>query len=169
MNIIKHRIPGQIIVDGERAALIIHEPETEDEVYLSYALYTMGVETHILPALALDDWGNEIKGLRLYNWIRQYGNQFPRAEVFGKSPDGKESQFFLRDLELFSRFPLYAFPDKESSISDGVLIDAVLILDNIGTDPRLASPPDSVKFPLREARVTWWNVPGLPENLNFLE
>ncbi|MCA9982085.1 MAG: hypothetical protein KDD89_14675, partial [Anaerolineales bacterium] len=60
------------------------ETEAEPEaVFLRYALTEMGTERPIFPAVVLDDWGRENKQLGLYHWIREEGDMFPRAEVFG--------------------------------------------------------------------------------------
>jgi hypothetical protein len=169
VKLVKEAIPGQLIIDGGRIALCLSTSESEHMVYLTYALYTMGVESHILPSVILDDWGNEIRGMSLYAWFREYGERFPRAEVFGVAPDGTETQYFLRDLELYSKYPVYAFPEKDGPISTGILLDAVVYLDGDVTTPIMVSPPTSISAPLRDARVSWWAVPSFPDQLGFLE
>lgn len=168
VKIIKEKITGHLLIDDEHIALVLANSEDQNIVYVTYALYTMGVEAHVLPAVVLDDWGNEIRGMALYRWFREYGERFPRAEVFGVAPDGTETQYFLRDLELYSKFPVYAFEDKESPVSTGVLIEAIIHLDSRVPHPQSSEPPPSVQFPLREARVSWWAAPAMPGDLSFL-
>ena len=67
--IIKHAVPGTLIIDDGKAALRLGAPEAPEQVHLAYALVTQGPELQILPALLLDDWGNEVSGLALYGWI----------------------------------------------------------------------------------------------------
>jgi hypothetical protein len=79
--IVKQSIPGRLIIDGDNAALILGDPNEGARVYLAYALITQGPENRILPSFVLDDWGNEIRDLQLYEWIRANALQYPRAEV----------------------------------------------------------------------------------------
>ncbi len=162
MKIIRQRVPGILLRDGERAALWL-ETGTEDQfVYLAYALATQlpsgDAPAHILPSVLLDDWGAEVKKLELYRWIREFGPQFPRAEVFGLDPQGQPAQYFLRDLDLFGRYLTYAFADKDAPAATAVLLRAVLLPDDSVARPELAGPPDDVKPPLRRARLAWWRV-----------
>ncbi|RIK22084.1 MAG: hypothetical protein DCC51_05485 [Anaerolineae bacterium] len=68
--IIKEEIKGSIIVNGDIAAIRLAPPESKDVVYVAYALFTQGPEYQILPSVLVDDWGNEIAGMQLYDWIK---------------------------------------------------------------------------------------------------
>ena len=167
MKIIAQRVPGVLIVDGDFVALLLGEKEDGD-VFLTYALATMGTEHHILPSILLDDWGSEIKHLELYRWFRENGMHFPRAEVFGETPQGVATQYFLRDLELYGRYPTYAAPERVTPAAERLSLNAVLIPDAAANKPIPTDVPDNIAPPLREARVSWWRVPHMPADLNFI-
>ena len=80
---------------------------------LRYAFVTRGPGggDHIFPAFVLDDWGREIRTLKLY-------------------------QCFLRELELYARLPCYAYPVEEQSVIKGILLDAILLPDAAAVDPQ---------------------------------
>lgn len=166
--IIKESIPGTLVIENGKAALRLYDTAARETVYLAYALITQGPGYQVLPSVLLDDWGNEIGHLELYSWIRENGLQFPRAEVFGISPSGAKVQYFLRDLEIFAKYPLYAFADNDAPDSSGVLVQAILVsIDNIES-PQPVMPPDEVRAPLRDAQVSWWQVNPRHLDLEFL-
>ena len=157
MSFIKQRVVGTLLVAGERAALRL-EAGDEPSVYLAFALTTQGIAAQIIPSVLLDDWGKEIKGLGLYEWVQEHGLRFPRAELFGASPDGQSVQYFLRDMELFAPIVVYAAEDKAMPIEQWTRLTDVVIpaLDVITPEP--ADMPDDVTGPLRTARLGWWRV-----------
>jgi hypothetical protein len=169
VKIIKQSVPGTLLVDGEKTALLMGNTESGAIVYLVYALVTQGPGRQILPASLLDDWGNEIGELGLYQWIQENGLRFPRAEVFGYAPSGQREQFFLRDLELFARYPVYAYGGDDEPANSGVLLQAILITDAATAAPQRIDPPDDLTPPLREARASWWQVGLEQADLEFLE
>lgn len=173
MQAVGHRIGGVLLSEAERTAVFVHSFEpveaAEETLFLRYALVTQGPEDHIFPALLLDDWGREIGGLRLYEWIQENGEQFPRAEVFGFEADGRETQLFLRELELYARLPCYAYPAREVGVADGTLVEAMLMPVPDLKAPRRADAPEDAPPPLRAARVTWWQVPPDPSSFRFAE
>lgn len=166
--IIKEPIPGSLIIDGEKVALRLGEPETADRVYLAYALVTQGPEYQILPSVLLDDWGNEVGSLALYAWIKDNGLRFPRAEVFGESPAGAPAQYFLRDLELLGQFPVYAFTESDAPASSGVMVRDVLVPDAAASAPQPTEAPENVAPPLREGQLHWWRVNPRQAGLSFI-
>lgn len=163
MNAVKQRVQGQLLAANGRYALLLYndqpEPEAHPLVYLRFAFITLGVEDLIFPAFLLDDWGNEIKSVELYNWVDEFAPQFPRAELFGFAASGQETQLFLRELEQYGKWPCYAYPSADVPISDGVLIEAILLPDETVPKPVKMKRPSWVKRPLRRARVQWWQVP----------
>ncbi len=167
--IITQPIPGMLLVDGEKVALRLGEPEATEHVYLAYALVTQGPGYQILPSVLLDDWGNQVGSLDLYAWIRENGLRFPRAEVFGESPSGAPAQYFLRDLELFGRFPVYAFSDADTAATAGVLVRDVLVPDAATTAPQPAEPPQEIAPPLSHGQLRWWRVNPRQAGLGFIE
>ena len=159
---VSQQVQGILLRDNGRMALLLKDArpaaETAETLYLRYAFVTQGAESHILPAFLLDDWGKEIKTLELYGWVREYGDQFPRAELFGFNLSGKATQYFLRELELVSKLPCYAYPTKETPLAGGALVEAILLPDiGVTTAQKTKRPPPMVVGqPLRSARVSWW-------------
>ncbi len=164
MRAIALRVTGELLTDHGRVALLLHDadpPETADRLVTLYcALVIRGPDDHFFPGLLLDDWGNEIRGRKLYRWLRDYGDQFPRAEVFGFERTGEESQLFVRALELYVRYPLYGLAGEGGSVADALPISAVLLPDASVAEPTPFKKPSSeeVAFPLRQTMVKWWRV-----------
>ena len=173
MKAVRQGVRGSLLTDNGRTALLLKDAwpaaETADTIYLRYAFVTQGVESHILPAFVLDDWGKEIKSLELYEWVRAYGDQFPRAEVFGFDVSGKTTQVFLRELDLVSKLPCYAYPTKETPLADGALVEAILLPDvEVSAAQKTKRPPATEVGPvLRSARVSWWRVNPLLTGFDF--
>ena len=162
MRAIKQHVHGTLLVEGGNCALLLEDAEPTSEaansLYLRFALVTLGAERPILPASILDDWGGEIRGLELYEWLREFGDQFPRAELFGFDLKGRETQFFLRELELVGRLLCYAYPAQNAPLIDGAPVGTILIPDPSVSDPRRIKRPPKIRRPLRSAKVTWWLV-----------
>ena len=85
--------------------------------FLRTAYLRRGTEQPIFPAFLLDDWGSEIRKLELYRWVAEFGDQFPRAELFGFDANGLETQQFLRDLEIHLPLPLFATAERAASVT----------------------------------------------------
>lgn len=170
MKFIKQQIAATLLADGAWVALRLqaNEPEAEG-VYLAFALTTQGIAAQIVPAVLLDDWGKEIKGLALYEWVAEHGWRFPRAELFGVSPHGEATQYFLRDMELLAPLVVYAAADKSLPIGDWLPVQAVLIPDEALFAPEPAEAPAGLTGPLNKARISWWRVPPDTTDLSFLE
>ena len=170
MKFIKQPIPATLLADGDWVAVRLQADEPEAErVYLAYALTTQGIAAQIVPAVLLDDWGKEIKGLALYEWVSEHGWRFPRAELFGVSPHGQQEQYFLRDMELESPYVVYGAVDKALPIADWARVQAVLISDEALFAPEPTDVPPDMTGPLRASRVSWWRVPPDTTDLSFLE
>ena len=156
---------GKIFTEMGRTAIWLHQGDEPvegvpvREFFVRYALTVMGTESHIFPAVLLDDWGNEIKKLRLYRWIRENGELSPRAEVFGFTREGKETQNFLRELEIYFKYPLYVFPTRETPIAEGNQVSAVLLTGEPDEQPTKIKRPAEFDIPLRRSAVSWWRVP----------
>jgi hypothetical protein len=163
MKPIKQRVGGEVLAQGDAYALVLRtlQPDAEDSdlVYLRFPFLTRGPGDVIFPAMVVDDWGREMRSLGLYKWVRENGDRFPRSEIFGYEADGRETQVFLREMELLARLPCYAYAAPESAVTQGHLISAVLI-EEPGTETaaRIKRPPD-LSLPLSAARVSWWHIP----------
>lgn len=149
-------VHGFLLTAGERAALLL-DP-VADRVYLRYAFVERGSEQHILPESVLDDWGHELNTLSLFDWVLENGSQFPRAEVFGFTPNGADRQRFLRELDLASGLVCYVYDRPNSPIADGVAIEAVFSGDAQSGIPRRTVRPSDVVAPLARTRVSWWTI-----------
>ncbi len=171
MKAIRQRVQGRLLQANGRSALLLTHPKPAPDaanlLYLRYALVTMGREDHIFPSFLMDDWGSEVRGLKLYRWVRENGDDFPRAEIFGFEADGQETQLFLRELELYHKLPCYLYPTQETLLTQGTLLDAILLPDASVSEPVQVKRPSSemVKRPLRTAQVSWWLVP--PDTTTF--
>ena len=164
MRAVRQRVSGKLLLQSKKNGLILQQlkppKDAENLIYLRYALVTRGRGDHIFPASVLDDWGKEKSNLGLYEWILEYGDQFPRAEIFGFDPDGSETQAFLRAMEHFARFPCYGYDTADPGVAGGHLLSAILLPDPQTPAPERIKKPIDLKLPLSHARVTWWRVPA---------
>lgn len=151
-------LSAHVLLDAGRAALFL----TDDAppAVLRYAFIEKGIETPLFPAFILDDWGNTLKGRKMYRWFREYGDQFPRAEVFGRSPSGAETQRFLRELEIYARPHCFAFSADDAPLAAGIPVDAVLLPDANCHQPTRIRRPEDADALLRLARLKWWRAPA---------
>jgi len=156
-------VAGRVIKTRKVSALWVNEfhPESKagELIYLRFAFVLRGPGDHIFPSFILDDWGREIHGLKLYDWVRENGESFPRGEVFGYEQDGRETQCFLREVELYARLPTYAYLYKTQAVNDGVMLNAILLPDELTVTPVQIKKPPLIKYPLRSALLNWWQVP----------
>lgn len=163
MKAVSLRIRGRLFGERGQTAVLLDEiapaAETADTLYLRFAFVTRGREEHLFPGFLLDDWGKEVRGLKLYRWVAEFGEQFPRAEVFGSERNGLEVQFFLRELELYARLPCYAYVDRRQPLAEGVPVAAILLPEAGVAAPERRARPEGWERPLSAARVTWWRVP----------
>lgn len=167
MKAIRLHVWGKLIEEGlvgngRFSLLLLHSTpttETAESLYLRFAFVTQGREEHIFPAFLLDDWGAEIKGAKLYDWFAENAHQFPRAEIFGFEQDGSQTQLFVRELEIYARWPCYVYPTKETPLAEGILIEDILLPTEGMSEPQKIKRPKDEKRPLSAARVAWWQVP----------
>lgn len=155
-------IKGETAKTKDGIVLFIHQEDPEivrhGTIYLRLAFVTKGKGGNVFPSFIIDDWGREIRGIKLYEWVRVNGEKFPRAEIFGQEADGRETQCFLREVELYARLPTYAYNDKMQNIPEGRLLHSILLATSTETVKKLIKPPE-IKYPLKSARVNWWQVP----------
>ncbi|MDX1662340.1 MAG: hypothetical protein R3272_01010 [Candidatus Promineifilaceae bacterium] len=164
MQPITHQIQGRLVDEEAPVTLLLHEDEAP--LFLRYAILEHGTDAPIFPALAIDDWGNERSGLALYTWLYREGDAFPRAEVFGFDRHGNEIQRFLRDLELFFRYPCFVYEDEAAPVADGQRVETILLPHPTrrgavaSAGEKRNEPPPHVDWPLRHAAVSWrWVAP----------
>ena len=167
---------GRLLWENEaagngRLALLLTDPkpqtESEASLWLRFAFVTVGVEEHLFPSFLIDDWGGEVRSLPLYRWVKENGNRFPRAEIFGFERNGTSIQYFVRELELFAKLPCYVYPDKQTPLADGKRLDAILLPQPAVSQPEKIKRPSHLKRPLASARVAWWHVPDTLTRFDF--
>jgi hypothetical protein len=175
MKAVTHHVHGQLwSADGShgRSVLLLQDaqPTTKTAVslYLRYALVIMGPEEHVFPATLLDDWGHEVRGPEIYRFIREFGDQFPRAEIFGFDLDGSETQLFMRSLEMVTRWPCYVYTTPDAPLSEGVRLSTILLpTADIARPQFLPEAPETIAPPLAQARLKWWQVPAGATDFDF--
>lgn len=146
MKPISYHVHGRF-QDGTLTLLnAVPTEKTAVSLHLLFPFITRGDEIHIFPTSVMDDWGTEIKGTKLYDWVQENGEQFPRAEIFGVDGNGRSTQEFLRGLELYFRFPCYLHT-KDNPSSNHVPIKTIILPE---TMQRKTLP-----HPLRRANVRW--------------
>lgn len=154
MQPLSQQIHGILYRREDTTALFL--VETAPPLFLRFAFVVQGTEKLIFPALLLDDWGREQNTLSLYQWVYEEGQRFPRAELFGFSLAGRETQIFLRDLEIFFKYPCYTYPGRKTPMSAGMRLDLIFIpATETVVKPAPAEIPAEVSWPLRHAAVTW--------------
>ncbi|MCL4868143.1 MAG: hypothetical protein KJ063_04175 [Anaerolineae bacterium] len=156
MRPISQKVNGVLYEKEGETALLLDDAAAP--LFLRYAFVIQGPEDPIFPAFLLDDWGREIGKLALYQWVAENGNLFPRAEIFGYELDGRETQVFLRALELYARYPCYVYPDKDAPVERGRLLRHILIPEAIAATPAKTKRPDNPHLPLARARLSWWHI-----------
>ncbi len=168
------RVSGRLLEEaggsGRLALMLMNPkpaPDTADLLILRFAFVLMGTEAHFFPSFLIDDWGGEVRGLALYEWVRENGNRFPRAEIFGFDRQGTSEQYFVRELELYAKLPAYVFPDRNTSLAKGKLLSAILLPDASVSAPTKIKRPSQLKRPFASARVTWWQVPTTLTQFDF--
>lgn len=154
-----HKVKGRLFLQAAPNGLLWLDESAASDIYLRYALVTIGREDEIFPALLLDDWGNEMRKLDIYRWMREEGDLFPRAELFGYDWQGQEEQCFLRELELHLRLPCYAYLDPEAPLAQGVRLGDIMLPQPALAAPERIKRPDFINPPLRYARLNWWQGP----------
>lgn len=147
--------------DGDEvdAAATTTPPIRPMPLYARYALVMLGTDAPLFPAFLLDDWGNELRGAKLYRWLRSQGHLYPRSEIFGYDVQGRETQRFVREIELHERYYCYICTERRAPLEACVLVHDIVLADPGVTTPIATKPPAGVKAPLRRVRAHWHRVP----------
>ena len=157
MRAITHKVHGALYERNRRLALLLQEPGSA--LYLRFPFVTQGPEEPVFPAFILDDWGDERRTLELYQWTYEEGHRFPRANLFGFEADGRETQLFLRELELYFKYPCYVFPRRNAPVTGGARLNTILLPDpDYAGKPEKVVPPAALPWPFRRAAVRWRRV-----------
>ncbi|MEM7114247.1 MAG: hypothetical protein AAF614_17565 [Chloroflexota bacterium] len=165
------RVQGELWQKNGQSVLRLQEQSPEKTadnlLFLRFAFVLRSTRAHVFPSFLLDDWGAEVRSLKLYRWVREFGEQFPRAEVFGVTQGGGEIQFFLRDIELYAKLPCYAYPDLTTHVFEGALLAGVLLPTEGLAEPQQLKRPLAIKRPLRSTNVQWWQIPTAAAAFDF--
>ena len=157
MQPISHRVRGALFRRNGRLALLLDDEG--EPFYLRFAFVTQGPEEPVFPAFLLDDWGGERGDLDVYQWAYEEGFRFPRANLFGFEADGRETQLFLRELELYFKYPCYVVPRRKTPVTEGARLDVILLPDPAHEGkPEKAEAPAELPWPLRRAAARWRRV-----------
>jgi hypothetical protein len=173
MKPIQQKLSGKLFVDGARSALWLalaedgisaeNYPIQPTELFARYALVQYGSEAPLFPAFLLDDWGNELKGAKLYGWIQRQGHLYPRSEIFGYDLYGRETQRFVKEIEIHDPCYCYIYSDRQASIADGTLINTIIVANAATNKTTPIQPPAMIGAPLRTVRANWLEIS--PQNL----
>lgn len=82
-------------------------------VYLRFAFAPVIGHDLLIPAGLVEDRGWEIAAPEVYDWIETRGTQYPRADVLGLTPDGRQLNIFLKELDLAARPLAFAAPSPD--------------------------------------------------------
>lgn len=171
MKAVRHHVHGRIEQQNDQQVLWLLNGEPKEKtavsLYLRYAFVTLGREDHIFPGLILDDWGAEIKGMAIYRWVKKFGSQFPRGEIFGFKRSGEKVQIFVRELELYRRLPCYVYPTPSQPLPTGLCLAAIVQPSTAVTAPKKIKAPRHLPRAMRSAAVSWWQMPATVEQFDF--
>lgn len=169
-----HHVHGRVLTDprenGRHALILMNtrpQEKTSDSVYLRYAFRLLGTRASVFPGTILDDWGAEISGIKVYRWIRENGDAFPRAEIFGKNIDGVAEQYFIRELDLTMKIRCYAYASRDEELKKGRAIQNILFINPEAAAPIKRRRPAQLRRPVRGTRITYWEIPPLAADETF--
>lgn len=156
MTALAQSTQGEFHSSDERGVLVVDQ--TRAQVCLRYALIELSGGGLFFPELLLDDWGHEISTLELYRWIRDNGSLFPRAEVFGYDHEGNDRQYFLRELDLLSRYPCYGYSNFDEPLREGLEVTFFVIAVDEAIQVQRIPETGDITWPMSNAAVRWWQV-----------
>ncbi len=158
MSEILSKLRARLVMIADKHAILL-EAEASP-IWVSFAFVERESEELILPESLLDDWGREIKSFAVYQWIKENGQQFPRAEIFGYRSNGDRVQRFLREIDLTAAYRCFAKRRSEESLASMSLVELVLIQDETNGPIGRISPPHNLPYPLPQINADWWKVSG---------
>ncbi|UCG23452.1 MAG: hypothetical protein JSW55_15065 [Chloroflexota bacterium] len=156
MSSIALPVEGVLYARGERMAFMLRPGDKRHVIRLGFIL--RGAEEVLFPESLLDDWGHEISTVELYDWARENGPHFPRAEIFGFDLTGAPGQCFVREVDLMAGYACYHFEMPSAAMTSGARLDAILLPEPGSGRPRRLRTPAGVETPLADASVEWWVV-----------
>ncbi len=82
----------------------------------------------IVPDLVVADRGEMLTGETAWQFIRERGHLFPRADVLGHRGDGADAAHFLKELDLAHPFAVFAYREA-ADIVPLARLDALIVSD----------------------------------------
>jgi hypothetical protein len=147
---------GSLFSSGEHSAFLLRPGGTRYALRLGFIL--RGSEEVLFPDSLLDDWGHELTAPALYEWVRDNGHHFPRAEIFGIRLGGRPGQCFIRELDLMAGCACFAYEADSAPLASGTRLTAILT-SKVGSDrPQRVPAPLGLGGLLAMAAVSWWSV-----------
>jgi hypothetical protein len=156
MSVLAQSIQGELHISDDHG--VFHLDQSSPEVCLRYALVELSTGALFFPELLLYDWGHEIITLDLYRLIKENGPHFTRAEVFGFDLEGSDRQYFLRELDLLSRYPCYGYVNVDAHLSEGIEVNDFVIAVNESIQVQRFPDSGEIIWPMSNAAVRWWQV-----------
>lgn len=153
---ISFKVVGRLFTGDERRALLLTRAGRPYTLRLGLVL--QGEEELLLPESLLDDWGHEIRGIELYQWVRENALHFPRAELFGFDRGGRPQQRFIRELDVTVKHPCFIYENSNVAFERGVQVTDILLPRQITERQKQRQTPADVAFPLSQSDVQWWLV-----------
>lgn len=148
-----------------------------ETLFVRFGFVIQGIERPFMPAFVMDDWGNEVKKLSIFDWLFKDGDQYPRSEVFGyeETFEGPwfETQRFVREFELGARYPTFAVSDRAGFPLPEDVVKGIVVIDPaVETVERIKVPVDW-PMPLKRTKAPVWrgslpSIESLSENLSAL-
>ena len=133
-------------------------PPESDLLWLRFGFVFLGTEKPLIPSFVMDDRGNELKTLRLMEWVYEKGDLYPRAEIFGyelnRADEWIETQVFLREIELSMRFYTWVIDDLKAPPA-GLSVHKLATFDDGQSAQAAEKRPSEWVLPLQRSRASF--------------
>lgn len=134
-----------LVIKAEEHFLLADAPINDYETThqgtftVRYAVVLLGKpHLSIVPALMALDYGEFKTGEDAWDFLLNKSNLYPRADVIGHNNNGKDSQLFVRELDLMYPFDILVYADNNSTMPL-CKIDAVISANPTNIPERLAN------------------------------
>lgn len=107
----------------------------------------------VVPGLVALDYGDMLTGERMWEFVLNRSNAYPRADVLGWRNDGAQEMVVLKKLDLAQRFQTLLYPDDTTS-TPLFAVDAF-----IGTDLNALAARTQAYLPHYPTLEDWKNRP----------
>lgn len=115
-----------------------YETTHEGTFTVRYAVVFLGKpHLSVVPALLALDYGEFKTGEDAWDFLLNKSNRYPRADVIGHNNNGKDTQVFVRELDLMYPFDILVYSDNNSTMPL-CKIDAIISANQENIPERLA-------------------------------